>query len=480
MADQPLFLRSDADLEAALRDLSGSIAWPEADRATDGARDIAAAVRARLETAPPRTRGWTWRPARRAMVLAVAILLALAAVAAATGFGLPGLRLIFGPPPASISPPPSLEPSRSPAAGAPGASMSLGRQVDLADLDAEAGFAVTWPDDPSIGPPDAAYIDDYRRGQVEPRLGVAARAARHAGARGRSPHERVPRHGRQRRHQQDRVGRRDRQLVSVNGERGWWVSGDPHFFFYEGPNGVVSDERRWVGDVLLWADGPITHRLETSLGEAAAGRRTTPESMGPDFALRRFSGLLQHKQSGSTGSDGSRLPEAESPNARLASRHRVVAILAVVIGGFVAYDQVLRGDSAAALTLPRRDREPGRHDRTPPRPPPRQAAPPPRPAPARRRWRCRGHLDRGRRQRRGLPRPRAARQPAGRERRGRTDGPGDRLDHRRDVRRDDDDPDRGDPDRGHDQPEPRTNRGATTGCATKVSRPTRSRPRRSP
>jgi hypothetical protein len=58
--------------------------------------------------------------------------------------------------------------------------------------------------------------------------------------------------------------------VTVNGEHGWWLSGDPHFFYYETANGVVSDERRWVGDVLLWADGPITHRLETSLGQDAA------------------------------------------------------------------------------------------------------------------------------------------------------------------------------------------------------------------
>ena len=270
MADQPLFLRSDADLETALRELSGSIAWPDAGEPADGGRDIAAAVRSRLETAPPRARGWTWRPARRALVLAFAILLTLAAVAAATGFGLPGLRLIFGPPPASISPPPSLEPSRSPAAGPPGASMSLGRLVDLADLDAEAGFAVEWPTDPALGPPDAAYIDDFRRGQVnlvwasrpglpdtlEPGVGLLMSVFR--GTVDGGVINKVVSSG------------ATASLVTVDGERAWWVSGDPHFFFYEGPNGIVSDERRWVGDVLLWADGPITHRLETSLGQDRA------------------------------------------------------------------------------------------------------------------------------------------------------------------------------------------------------------------
>ena len=55
-------------------------------------------------------------------------------------------------------------------------------------------------------------------------------------------------------------------------DRAFWLSGDPHFLFYEGPNGDVHDPRRWVGDALLWARGAITYRLETSLGEAEAIR----------------------------------------------------------------------------------------------------------------------------------------------------------------------------------------------------------------
>ena len=44
--------------------------------------------------------------------------------------------------------------------------MGLGERVELADLDARAGFDVRWPNDPSIGPPDAAYIDATKGGQV--------------------------------------------------------------------------------------------------------------------------------------------------------------------------------------------------------------------------------------------------------------------------------------------------------------------------
>jgi hypothetical protein len=58
--------------------------------------------------------------------------------------------------------------------------------------------------------------------------------------------------------------------VRVNEGPGFWLTGDPHFLFYTGPDGFVHDPRRWVGDALLWANGPITYRLETSLGEQRA------------------------------------------------------------------------------------------------------------------------------------------------------------------------------------------------------------------
>lgn len=272
MADQRSQLRPEADLETALRALAEAIDWPAAEP-IGGGPDIATAVRSRIEadgTRPSSGRAWTWRPARRALVLAVVVVLALAAVAAATGFGLPGLQLIFGPPPATISPPPSLAPSRSPAVGPPGASMGLGRPVALADLDAEAGFAVRWPSDPAIGPPDAAYIDDVKGDQVtlvwasrpglpetlEPGVGLLLSSFR--GTVGSGTITKIVGAG------------ASASLVLVSGERGWWVTGDPHFFFYEGPNGVIADERRWVGDVLLWSDGTITHRLETALGRDRA------------------------------------------------------------------------------------------------------------------------------------------------------------------------------------------------------------------
>jgi hypothetical protein len=276
MADQPLYLRDDTDLETALRGLAEAIAWPAAAPSSGDGPDIAAIVRAEIEAAPrtvvpARTRP-SWRPLPRALVAAVLILLALAVVAGAVGLGLSGLRIILGPAPSTVSPPPSLDPSRSPAAGAPGGSLGLGELVPLTDLDARAGFAVAWPPDPTIGPPDTAYIDSSMSGQValvwrsrpglpdtlEPGVGLVLTAFRGTVDEGFFSKA---------------LGSGTTvQNVFVHGDRAFWLSGDPHFLFYEGPDGFVHESRRWIGDALLWARGPITYRLETSIGREGAIR----------------------------------------------------------------------------------------------------------------------------------------------------------------------------------------------------------------
>jgi hypothetical protein len=280
MAEQPLRLRSDADLEAALRAFGDSVAWPEA-AAADGP-DLASIVRARIETMPrtvkPARPRWSWWPARRALVAAILVLLALAALAGAAGLGLPGLRLILGPAP--VSPPPSLVPGASPSGGgpsgsaarAPGSDLGLGELVPLDELDARAGFAVGRPSEPALGPPDAAYVDPELGGQVAlvwasrdglpetlaPGVGLIVTAFQ--GATDGGFYTKAISNG------------TTVKAARVDGERAFWLSGGPHFLFYEGPNGNVFDPRRWVGDALLWTDGPLTYRLETALGEAEAIR----------------------------------------------------------------------------------------------------------------------------------------------------------------------------------------------------------------
>jgi hypothetical protein len=224
--------------------------------------------------------GWwrsSGRSARRALVLALVALLAVAAIAGAVGLGLPGLRLILGQSPAS--PVPTLAPATgapdSPSPGPLGRRLGLGEQLDLDDpvsLNERAGFHVGLPEDPGLGPPDTAWIDDRKGGQVtllwatgkdlpatsERDIGLLLGQFR--GTVDTGFFNKVI------------SGGTVVEPVRVAGNRGYWLSGEPHVFFWEGPDGFVDDARRWVGDVLLWADGAITYRLETSLGRDEAIR----------------------------------------------------------------------------------------------------------------------------------------------------------------------------------------------------------------
>jgi hypothetical protein len=277
---------SDGDLEAALRGLAPAVEWPAA--ILSGGTDIAAAVRAEVELlpAPGGGRGgtarglvgswrWSWRPARRALVFALVALLAIVAIAGALGLGLPGLRIILGeaPPTPSISVRPSVAPSALATPAALGASLGLGDALDATDpaaLEARAGFPVLLPSDPSIGPPETAWIDDFKGGQVtllwptrpglpatlQPDVGLLISQFR--GTVGREFFAKAT------------GSNTIIEPVEVGGHDGYWLTGDPHIFFWEGASGFVDDPRRWVGDVLLWSDGAITYRLETSLGRDQA------------------------------------------------------------------------------------------------------------------------------------------------------------------------------------------------------------------
>jgi hypothetical protein len=144
--------------------------------------------------------------------------------------------------------------------------------VALQDLDARAGFTVTLPSDPALGAPDAAYVNPSLGGQValvwrsSPTLGRTSAAdvglvlTEFRGAVDGGFFSKAIGIG-------TTVG-----SVKVHGEPGFWITGDPHLLFYTGPSGFLYDERRWVGDALLWSNGPVTYRLETSLGRAVALR----------------------------------------------------------------------------------------------------------------------------------------------------------------------------------------------------------------
>jgi hypothetical protein len=267
MIERRLHELDDGALASALGGLAVEIDWPGAGPA--GGPDLAMRVRARLVAGPtssPRSR-W-WRPARRGLVLALLALLALAAVAGAIGLGLPGLRLILAEP---TDAPPTPAPSATVAPGPPGSDLGLGELVSLDEAATWGVGPLRLPTDHRLGPPDAVYLDRAKARQVafvwaadadlpttlDPGIGAILMAF--DGTVDEEFYQKVVGSG-------STVER-----VTVEGDPGFWISGAPHYFFYEpSTGGFVDDQRRWVGNALIWSDGETTYRLETSLGRDAA------------------------------------------------------------------------------------------------------------------------------------------------------------------------------------------------------------------
>jgi hypothetical protein len=59
--------------------------------------------------------------------------------------------------------------------------------------------------------------------------------------------------------------------VTIDGERGLFISGDQHFVMFFDENGSIADEPTYLaGTVLLWNRGPLLLRLEGELTRAEA------------------------------------------------------------------------------------------------------------------------------------------------------------------------------------------------------------------
>ena len=276
---QPLNAISDETLGHALRELGAAVAFPSPS-GEGGQTDVAARARARivaLDVRPAgrggirRWFGFAGRPMRRGLVLAVAALLVLAAVAGAVGLGLPGLRIIFGdlPSPSPTASRPAASPPASVSPAPLGSDLGIGTALPLADVERLAGFDLVLPPD-EIGPPDVAYLAGERAALVwatRPELpptqapGVGLLISEFRGHVDPGYFNKVLDGG-------TRLMR-----VTVNGSPGYWIEGDPHFFYYVGPDGEpVDDTHRVVGDVLMWSAGEVTYRIESGLGMEAAIR----------------------------------------------------------------------------------------------------------------------------------------------------------------------------------------------------------------
>jgi len=253
------------DLERELRALAAEPPFPPTP-------DLAAAVRARLAAETEgraggarRDRRWSgpgwaaaplrWPLAAQAAAVLLAVVVGLMALspgvrsAVLEALGLQGARIERREP--------------SPQARAAGGRLDLGRPVTLAEARRRAPFDVVVPEDP--GPPDGVWFDAAAPGggQVaflwttqdggrpllltqiaalpEPVVGKAAGA-----------------------------GTRVEEL-EVDGELGFWLSGDPHEFGFITPDREFRTERlRLAGDTLIWNRDGVLLRLEGAPSKARA------------------------------------------------------------------------------------------------------------------------------------------------------------------------------------------------------------------
>jgi hypothetical protein len=233
-----------SELELALRELGAEVAWPATP-------DLAGGVRRRIEVEPGRR-----FPARR-------LALALAVLAAAVGavMVVPSARtaildwLGFG----------GVEIRRVAELPAvpPDGRLVLGERVTLEEATRLASHPVLVPDAEGFERPNAVYVDRTAPGQPvalvygplgRPRLLVLEfRAAPLI--------------------EKALLGETRVEQVSVGGERGLWIEGPRHEFFYQtGVGEPMRDTQRLAGNTLLWTRGMLTLRIEGDLSKAEAIR----------------------------------------------------------------------------------------------------------------------------------------------------------------------------------------------------------------
>lgn len=275
----------DASLESALADLASVLDIPATP-------DFATAVRVRLNQggAPaPRSRAAApWpdlrlRPALLFAMLALAVLV-VAGVAAAIGFGLPGLQIIFSgatPPPAVASPL-----ATTPAMGSPAPTsqvpLDLGTPTTLDQAQTSVAFRVFVPDLDTVGGTEPAVYLDSRvidgevvlaypagNGLPAPPGGPVDLAGQPIGLLVTESRGSVD---------QGILGKvlgpgTTLERVDINGEAGFWISGRPHrLLIYDASGQPQPVTLREVGDVLVWVGGGTLLRIESRLGLAGTLR----------------------------------------------------------------------------------------------------------------------------------------------------------------------------------------------------------------
>jgi hypothetical protein len=250
------------DLHAALRALGERIDVPPAP-------DLAAAVSAALESSSgPSHRPTRRAPARWALAAAAVIVLAAAVVAVSPGarqavagwLGVLGIEIRTGTGPARPVP-------------ATPDSLGLGRRASLAGARRAVSFPVAVPRLPPWDRPDRIHVQAAvpAGGRVtflyRPRPGLPEAGGTGVGMLITQFEARI---------EEDVI----RKLVAsgasvrpiaVGDDRGYWISGEPHVFFYLDEAGQFQEDTlRLAANTLVWEHEGTTFRLEWALDRRRA------------------------------------------------------------------------------------------------------------------------------------------------------------------------------------------------------------------
>ena len=241
------------DIPTLLTDIGAHIEWPEPPTA------FAARVAGKLEGQPARPLLRRFVPVAGALASLVAMLLAFSPStrdAVADFLGIGGVRIE------------RVAPRALPTPGM-GGTFDFGDRVSLDEAESRVGFDVLVPTLSALGQPDEVYLSPRR-----PLGGLVALVYGTRPGFEPDPVSDVSVLITQFQARLETGGDFFKKLagpattirsVQVNGNEGYWLSGGAHSFFYRDTGGnIVQESLRLVANVLLWEQGDLTLRVETT------------------------------------------------------------------------------------------------------------------------------------------------------------------------------------------------------------------------
>jgi hypothetical protein len=255
---------TDVELERALRDLGPRYPYPPTPNLTSR-------VRLRI-TAPPIRRPRRlelWRDPRRLALVAAVLLVLLGAAALANPVSRDAIAHFFHVQGVIVNREASPLPSFSPVTP-----LDLGRRTTMADAQSKVSFTIAVP--PELGEPDAVYVESgIPGGEVAlaytPRPGIPLVKQTGLGVlvtefRGDLNPDFIMKGVEQ---------GTTLEEVTVHGDSGWWIAGQPHMFYVQVRGQGQMETLRMAANTLIWEHAGVTYRIESGLSKADAFRLAT-------------------------------------------------------------------------------------------------------------------------------------------------------------------------------------------------------------